>query len=605
MNALYNYQNSNSIHPEDIAKEYRRLSLLLLIICAVTLLPFLGVPDFNTKGEPREAVVSLSMIEQSNWILPVNNGGEIPYKPPFFHWLIAFFSLFNGGHVNEYTSRLPSAIALMAMTFATLSFFRRQYGNKTAFAIALVAFTTFELHRAAMNCRVDMVLTALTVGAIMLLFRWGCNNLRGIPWWAILLMSCGTMTKGPVGILVPCLVVGIYLLLRGVKFFKAFFPILFAGIASLILPSLWYIAAYSYGGQEFLDLVIEENFGRMTNTMGYDSCVNPWYYNVFTLLGGFIPWTLAAFMGLFILPWKNLKDIRLTGLYTRLKSEIRNMNTVALLSLTATIVIFLFYCFPQSKRSVYLMPLYPFLSLFVTEMMLRIYSRRGSLARAFGDIVAAIAIALPVLEIIIIFGLIPESIFGTGRHAEQNIAMLHALRHLNGVMAWISLCVSPVLAIAWWSGLRRANATGLTINISFVTLGIYISLAGAYQPAILDTRSARPVAQQIEKIAPVDEGNLYEFISEGEFAAGDPLHFFELNFYLNDRIHNFLKDLPDNGFLIITDKDADDYFPQFEQNGYVFSKPVATKVPLMKKKASVYRFVRTCGNYQMELYKVD
>ena len=35
--------------------------------------------------------------------IPINNGGDIPYKPPFFHWCIAFFSLI-AGHVNEYTS---------------------------------------------------------------------------------------------------------------------------------------------------------------------------------------------------------------------------------------------------------------------------------------------------------------------------------------------------------------------------------------------------------------------------------------------------------------------------------------------------------------------
>ena len=90
----------------------QRYFLLLLAICAFTILPFLGLTDFHTKGEPREAVVALSFIDSGNWILPTNTGGDIPYKPPFFHWLIAAFSLLNGGEVTEYTSRLPSALAL-------------------------------------------------------------------------------------------------------------------------------------------------------------------------------------------------------------------------------------------------------------------------------------------------------------------------------------------------------------------------------------------------------------------------------------------------------------------------------------------------------------
>ena len=68
----------------------------LLLISVLTFLPFLGLTDFHTKGEPREAIVAYSMLETGNWILPQNNGGDIAYKPPFFHWLIAGFSALNG-----------------------------------------------------------------------------------------------------------------------------------------------------------------------------------------------------------------------------------------------------------------------------------------------------------------------------------------------------------------------------------------------------------------------------------------------------------------------------------------------------------------------------
>ena len=50
--------------------------IILAVVCVVTLLPFMGLTDFHTKGEPREAIVAYSMIETGNWTLPVNNGGE-------------------------------------------------------------------------------------------------------------------------------------------------------------------------------------------------------------------------------------------------------------------------------------------------------------------------------------------------------------------------------------------------------------------------------------------------------------------------------------------------------------------------------------------------
>ena len=333
----------------------RKTVLILLAICGLALLPFLGIADFNTKGEPREAVVAFSILEQENWILPTNNGGEIPYKPPFLHWCIAAVSLLlNGGIVNEYTSRLPSAIALIAMTATIFLFFSKKSQNKTALGTALLMFTAFEIYRAGMNCRVDMMLTALTVGAIVSLFRWWERGMRGFPVIAILLMSAATLTKGPVGIIIPCLTAGIFMLLRGVPFFKAFIWLSLWGVLSLILPLCWYLAAYQQGGKEFLDLVMEENFGRMTGTMAYESHLNPWYYNIVTLLAGFLPWTITAVIALFVIPRHAYSEIagRLHDISGRLRRWLRETSPRTLLALTAVIVIFIFYCIPASKRSV-------------------------------------------------------------------------------------------------------------------------------------------------------------------------------------------------------------------------------------------------------------
>lgn len=108
-------------------REYKTHLMLFAIGC-VTLLTFLGYTEFYTKGEPREAIVSVTMLDSGNWILPTDNGCDIAYKPPFFHWCIAAASAVVG-EVNEYTSRFPSAVALIAMTVATFAFYRRRRGE--------------------------------------------------------------------------------------------------------------------------------------------------------------------------------------------------------------------------------------------------------------------------------------------------------------------------------------------------------------------------------------------------------------------------------------------------------------------------------------------
>lgn len=141
---------------------------LLAAIVFVFLFLFLGLSPFNTKGEPREAVVAVSMLNQDNWILPVNNGIDMAYKPPLFHWCIAAISSVTGA-VTEYTSRMPSALALAAMALAGFAFYAKRRGVQVAFIAALITLTNFEVHRAGTNCRVDMLLTAFMVISLYLL----------------------------------------------------------------------------------------------------------------------------------------------------------------------------------------------------------------------------------------------------------------------------------------------------------------------------------------------------------------------------------------------------------------------------------------------------
>ena len=276
------------------------LFLLLLIISVLTIIPYLGLTNFHTKGEPREAIVAVSMLQNDNWILPINNGGDIAYKPPFFHWCIAALSL-PAGEVTEFTSRLPSALAAIVMTLMCFLFFAKRGRNDIAFLVSLLLISGFEVHRAAMASRVDMVLTCFIVLALLQLYRWWEHHLRGIPVWAILFMSIATLTKGPVGIILPCAVLGIFLLLQKISLWKALYKIIPIALLSCVLPFLWYYAAYQQGGDAFLQLVMEENFDRFLGKMSYQSHEQPVVYYIYITLAGWLPWSLLVVMSLFVL----------------------------------------------------------------------------------------------------------------------------------------------------------------------------------------------------------------------------------------------------------------------------------------------------------------
>ena len=564
---------------------------LLLVICIVTIIPFLGLTSYHTKGEPRESIVSYTMLETDNWILPRNNGGEMAYKPPFFHWSIAAISALNGDKVTEMTSRLPSAIALILMTLGGFLFFAKRKGAEIALLTAFITLTNFELHRAGANCRVDMVLTACTVGALYFFYKWYEKGLKGLPWLAILCMSLGTFTKGPVGSVIPCLVTGVFLLLRGTNFFKAFFLLALTGILSFVLPACWYMAAYRQGGEEFLALMLEENVGRMTNTMSYDSCVNPWPYNFVTLIGGYVPWTLMAVFSLFSLTYRKVK-VQPAAWWSRFKTWITEMDTVNLFALTSIVVIFVFYCFPQSKRSVYLMPIYPFIAYFFAQYLFYLVKKQAKSIKVYGGVLAVLSLLLFACFIAVKCGLIPESIF-QGKRADENIRFMQAIQNISGFGALLLIAIPTVLGAYWWQYSRKnAISKQMLYFIVALTMGIYLALDGAYQPAVLNAKSDKDVAAEIAELIPENKGHIYEFMSHNLHVAGDFLHYYSINFYLGNRIDDFYDKRPAKGYLLLGKRDAEQYLPEFEKEGYSFKLFYTSPKRVSGDIAEIYEFTK-------------
>lgn len=364
----------------------RILALSLFLLCIVNLVLFLGNAEFNTKGEPREAVVAVSMLAQDNWILPVNNGVDIPYKPPFFHWCIAALSL-PQGYVSEFTSRLPSAISLIAIVVCGFLFFAKRKNNKVALIAALLTLTSVEVHRAAIVCRVDMMLTAFIIGALFLFYKWYERNCKGIPILAILCMSGAMCTKGPIGVVLPLLVMGVFLLIRGKKFWTVFGRFTLFGVLALILPLIWYVSAYQQGGQHFLDLVMEENLGRFLGKMSYESHENPVWYNFMTVIVGWLPWTLLLLISLFSLKYHKVQLSLKSAWY-----KIKNTDPLTLFVWLSFIVIFVFYCIPKSKRSVYLLPIYPFMAYLIAEYLVYLMHNKVKPLKIFAGFLAFVSL---------------------------------------------------------------------------------------------------------------------------------------------------------------------------------------------------------------------
>ena len=556
--------------------KYNKALWLITILAIVMLIPFLGLTDFNTKGEPREAVVAYTMLEHGNWILPINNGGDIPYKPPFFHWCIAFFSLFIG-HVNEYTSRLPSAISLVLMTIGGFVFYAKRKDTQISLIAAILTLTAFEVHRAGINCRVDMVNTAFMVGAMYLLYRWWEKGKHQLPWLAILCMSGATLTKGPVGIILPCFVMGIFMLTQRENFWGIVWRMALTALLSLIIPFCWYYAAYLQGGDEFLRLVKEENIDRFMGKMAYESHENPAWYNLLTLVMGWAPYTLLLLFSLFILPWKKFSK-------TRFLENAKKATPLQVFTWLAFLLVLFFYCIPKSKRSVYLLPCYPFMAYLIAEYIVWMMKEKMGAIKVYAGVIASLAVILVIATLVIRAGGIPDTIFH-GKHAADNIAMLHAIgESTHGILFYVCYMFLIIGAYHIFKALKKKETSQMMKYTLVMIIAIFITLDSTLQPAVLNTKADKHLAPVIEK--KFDTSKLYSYMSV------DMLHFFSLNFYLGDKIQQFDKVLPQDGVLMIPEEDMPDFKEKFGKD-YTFQKVwEVRRLVEWRKPVEFYQFVK-------------
>ena len=566
---------------------YNKAFTIVCVIAVMLTVPFLGLTDFYSKGEPREAVVAYTMVEHGNWILPINNGGDIPYKPPFFHWCIALFSLLQG-HVSEFTSRLPSALALVAMSVGGFVFFAKRKNANMALLATLLSLTAFEVHRAGINCRVDMVNTAFMVGALFLMFRWWERGKHTMPWLAILCMSGATLTKGPVGMLLPCAVMGVFMLTQRESLWSTVWRLGLTALLSLVLPLCWYYAAYLQGGDEFLRLVKEENIDRLLGKMAYESHENPFWYNFLTLITGWLPYTLLFVFSLFVLPWKRFSK-------SGFMQSVRRAEPMQVFVWLAFGLILFFYCIPKSKRSVYLLPCYPFMAWLMAQYVVWLVANRLSAVKVYAWLMGVLGVVLSVAFVVLKTGVVPDTLFH-GKHAADNIAMLHALEsisvspsHLLFALLPAVVGVATIMTLLKKDDALRNRVVWLSLS---VVVALFLALDSTFQPTVLNTKADKPLAPQIEQR--FDMTKMYSYMSS------PMLHFFSLNFYLGDRIQQFEKVKPEDGVLMIPEDDVEE-FKKTVGRGYSLQRVWQIRRAVEEKhEVGFYKF---CKSEKLQLNK--
>ncbi len=170
-------------------------TLLILCLAYILFIHGLGSISLWDPDEPRQALMAREMVDRGDYIHPYLNG--LPYleKPPLHPWLIMLTARITG-KVDEFSSRLPSAIAAALLLLFTYFLGRRLDHEVSGFLGALILATNYQFLGNARESVMDMTF-ALFIGMAIFL---GYLSIEKERKWLLALSllpcACAILTKG-------------------------------------------------------------------------------------------------------------------------------------------------------------------------------------------------------------------------------------------------------------------------------------------------------------------------------------------------------------------------------------------------------------------------
>jgi len=190
------------------------------------------------------------IVVRDAWLVQHAADGSVQTKPPLYNWLAAVPIVLTGLR-SEPLLKLPSILAALLTMIIVYDLAQDRFGRHTALLAAMLLTTSTMFSKQLYFARTDSLLTALIALQI-----WAAVRTRPALLWFAGAMAL--LTKGPIGILLPLLVLAIDWRLEGN--FSDRWNALRAtpGMILSVLPLvIWFLAAYAVEGVEVYEQMVK------------------------------------------------------------------------------------------------------------------------------------------------------------------------------------------------------------------------------------------------------------------------------------------------------------------------------------------------------------
>lgn len=252
------------------------------------------------------------MLNHKSWISPMIYDHVWYDKPPLTYWaLMICYKLFG---ISDFVSRIPNTlIAGASVSLMYHMVYRIKQSVPVAVASAILLMSTLQFWYISHAVITDGFLFFFSLAIFGYAYLAFTNNDKTSMMKAYIAAAFAVLTKGPIGLLLPGLILLVFMVLQ--KYIKtnkdevsllrnlkiAFTPlgiVLFFAIAS---P--WYIAMYSIHGQDFISGFLGlQNVGRAL--VSEHPKFDVWYYYLIITPLALLPWTPVVIYQLRKLNWK-------------------------------------------------------------------------------------------------------------------------------------------------------------------------------------------------------------------------------------------------------------------------------------------------------------
>jgi 4-amino-4-deoxy-L-arabinose transferase-like glycosyltransferase len=445
---------------------------VLLAATALLTLPNLGAHSLWDMDEGVNAECTREMLEAGTWIVPTFNGELRTAKPVMLYWIQRpFLSAFGP---TEWAARFPAALLGMGTVLLVYELGRRMFGAATGFLGGLVLASATQFCILSHAATPDAPLIFFTVLTFLLFWRGHENGGRG--WFTLPAIASGlaVLTKGPIGLALPGLVVLLYFAwnreLKRVLDRRLIWGVLLWAVVAL--P--WYGLVTSETRGAYIGKFLgNENVNRFF--VPQENHRGPAVYYVVVLFLMFAPW--CCFLGATL--WYAVRGARTqqsppvaTG---GLSPEIRAARFL-LCWFGAYLV---FFSAAQTKLPNYIGPLYPAVALLTARFL--ILWRDGAIAPARWVMPVGIG-GVAFVGLVTVIGMLLAG-------GELPITV-PKMRIFPGLGPWAAVGLIPLAAaavMAWC--LRTANRPGLVTALTTASV-VWVGVVAAGPILAIDRQKA-------------------------------------------------------------------------------------------------------------------